>query len=193
MTAPKVIVIGGSAGALEPLTTIAAALPASFPIPLVAVLHIPDDFENTLPETIGRRCTIPVQEGMHGTRLSCGLILAPPNYHLLLEADGTVALSLDAPVGYSRPSIDVLFESAALAYGARVLGIVLSGANDDGARGLAAIRQAGGTVWVQDPQTASAAYMPDAALRLVGADRVAPPREIGTALLAFAPEAARNG
>ncbi len=191
MTRPTLVVLGGSAGALDPLATVVAALPAAFPLPLAAVVHVPENFENTLPETLGARCAVPVCEAVHGTRLTEGVVLAPANYHLLIERDRTVALSLEGPVAFSRPSIDVLFESAAAAFGAGVLGIVLSGANEDGARGLAAIRRAGGAAWVQDPRTAAVPFMPEAALRIAGADRVLSPAGLGLGLAALSSEAVR--
>jgi two-component system chemotaxis response regulator CheB len=97
---------------------------------------------------------------------------APPGYHLLAERGGTLALSVDEPVHFCRPAIDVLFDSAAYAFGDNLLGILLTGANEDGARGLAAIRAAGGLAWVQDPETAVASAMPQSALSLAGADRI---------------------
>jgi len=124
-----------------------------------------------------------VREALDKEHVDAGTVyVAPPGYHLLVEADHTLALSMDAPVAFSRPSIDVLFESAAVAYGERVLGIVLSGANNDGAAGLAAIRAAGGRAWVQQPADALAATMPQAAIDTAGADLVLPLRDMALRL-----------
>jgi two-component system, chemotaxis family, protein-glutamate methylesterase/glutaminase len=162
----EVIVIGGSAGALEALLVLLPALPSSLAIPIVVALHVAPNHPSLLPALLGRACARPVHEVEDKLPLSPGAIyVAPPNYHVLLERDRTLALSVDAPVQFSRPSIDVLFESAADAFGRAVAGVVLSGANDDGARGLRGIVDAGGLAAVQDPATAGHAEMPAAAAR----------------------------
>ena len=131
------------------------------------------------------RCALPVVEAADKERIERGTVyLAPPDYHLLVEPDRTFALSVDAPVNFSRPSIDVLFESAAFAWRERLLGILLTGANADGADGLARIRTFGGQAWVQDPQTAAAPAMPAAGLERAGADRVLALPEMAAALAA---------
>jgi two-component system chemotaxis response regulator CheB len=108
---------------------------------------------------------------------------APPNYHLLIEDDLTFALSIDAKVNYSRPSIDVLFESAVHVYGSQVVAIILTGANNDGAQGIRLVKAQGGLAIVQDPQTADSPFMPKAALEATPVDGVLSPREIGRFLL----------
>jgi len=161
-----VIVIGGSAGALEPLLALLPALPGGLAIPIVVVLHVAPNHPSLLPVLLARACARPVWEIEDKQVLQPGAIhVAPSNYHVLLERDRTLALSVDAPVQFSRPSIDVLFESAADAFGRAVAGIVLSGANEDGARGLRRIVDAGGLGGIQDPATAAHAEMPAAAAR----------------------------
>jgi two-component system chemotaxis response regulator CheB len=161
-----VLVIGGSAGALEPLLAVLPGLPSSFAIPIVVVLHVAPNHPSLLPALLGRACARPVYEIEDKQVLLPGAIhVAPSNYHVLLERDRTLALSVDAPVQFSRPSIDVLFESAADAFGRAVAGIVLSGANEDGARGLRRIVEAGGLAGIQDPAAAVHPEMPAAAAR----------------------------
>lgn len=177
------VVIGASAGGLEALGLVLEALPADFRPAILVVVHIPQDRPSLLAELLAARTRLPVREAMDKDPLEPGRVyVAPPGYHLLVERGGTLALSQDAPVAYSRPSIDVLFESAARALGARVLGIVLSGANSDGAEGLAAIRRAGGKAWVQRPAEALAPTMPAAAIARAGADLVVGARELGERL-----------
>jgi len=177
------IVIGASAGGVEAVGALLQGLPTPYAPSLIVVIHLPPDRPSLLAGIFQARCQLPVHEALDKEHLEAGTVyIAPPGYHLLVEADGTLALSLDAPVAFSRPSIDVLFESAAAAYGERVLGIVLSGANSDGAAGLAAIRAAGGRAWVQDPGDAMAAAMPQAALDTAGADLVVPLRDMAVRL-----------
>ena len=177
-----VIAVGGSAGAVEALGILLEALPEDFRPAIVAVLHVPADRPSLLAGVLGSRCRLPVHEAMDKDFMEPGHVyVAPPDYHLLIESDGMLSLSRDAPVAYSRPSIDVMLESAAEACGERVLGIVLSGANSDGALGSAAIRKAGGRCWVQDPADALASAMPIAAIQQ-GADLVLPVRDMAQRL-----------
>ena len=160
------IVIGGSAGALEALLAILPGLPPSHKIPIVVVLHLAPNHPSLLPTVLAHACARPVREIEDKQQLEpAAIYVAPPNYHVLVERIGRLALSVDAPVHFSRPSIDVLFESAADALGRAVAGVVLSGANDDGARGLRRIVDAGGLAAIQDPATAAHREMPAAALR----------------------------
>jgi len=169
----ELIVLGGSAGALDALLAILPALPDALDIPIVAVMHVTPNHASLLPELLARACPRPVHEIEDKQPLQRGTIhVAPPNYHVLVERDRTLALSVDAPVLFSRPSIDVVFESAADTLGAAVAGMVLSGANEDGARGLRRILDAGGLGAIQDPATARHAEMPAAAVRLAGDARV---------------------
>jgi len=177
------IVIGASAGGVEGVGALLQALPERYAPALMVVIHIPADRPSLLAEIFQARCRLPVREALDKEHVDPGTVyVAPPGYHLLVEADRTLALSLDAPVAFSRPSIDVLFESAAAAYGERVLGIVLTGGNSDGAAGLAAIRAAGGRAWVQEPRDALSAAMPQAALDTAGADLVVPLRDMAVRL-----------
>ena len=179
----EAIVIGASAGGVDAMALLFESLPAAFVPAILAVLHIRADKQSLLAELYRPRCRLPVREALDKERVEGGTVyLAPPDYHLLVEREKTISLSRDAPVVFSRPSIDVLFESAALAYRERLLGIVLSGANSDGAEGLAAIRAAGGRAWVQDPAEAQAKAMPAAAIARAGADLILPVRDMGERL-----------
>lgn len=160
------VVVGASAGALDALSALLPALPGDFPLPIMIVVHLPADKDSALAELLNRKCSLPVREAQDKERIAPSTIyVAPPDYHLLVEPNLHLSLSSDEPVLFSRPSIDVLFETAADAYGDRLIGIVLSGGNSDGAKGLQAICKAGGMGWVQDPQTANARAMPEAALK----------------------------
>ncbi|HEY1550579.1 MAG TPA: chemotaxis protein CheB [Kofleriaceae bacterium] len=184
MIDPRVIVIGGSAGALDALLAILPALPVQFAIPVVIVLHLAPNPASLVPELLERATKLHVLEIEDKQPLMRAAIhVAPPNYHVLLERDGTLALSIDEPVHFSRPSIDVMFESAARAFGAGVAGVLLSGANEDGAAGLRRIAEAGGRAFVQDPTTARHAVMPAAAVALLrGRGRIVPARQIAECL-----------
>jgi two-component system chemotaxis response regulator CheB len=160
----ELIVVGGSAGAVEALTAILPALPATFPVPIAVVVHLPPRRPSLLAELFRSRCALDVREALDKAPILPGITFAPPDYHLLVEADGTFALSIDPPVNWSRPSIDVFFASAAAACGSRVLAVVLTGASADGAEGARAIRQAGGIVLVQLPETAVSREMPERAI-----------------------------
>lgn len=172
---PQAVVIGASAGALEALSVILPALPADFPVPVILVVHIPGDKRSVLAELFQAKCEIRVIEVEDKEPLAGSTAyFAPPNYHLLVEGHRTLSLSSDEPVMFSRPSIDVLFESAADAFGAALVGVVLTGANHDGARGLRAISDAGGQAVVQDPATAFATAMPEGAIARCPQARVLP-------------------
>lgn len=159
------VVIGASAGAVQALLALLPALPASFALPILVVVHVPPDRDNVLVPLLQAKCRLTVKEAEDKEPIVGGVIyFAPSDYHLLIEADRTLALSTDEPVNYSRPSIDVLFESAADAYGEQLLGVILTGANHDGAAGLKAVADAGGLAIVQAPAEAYATAMPDAAL-----------------------------
>lgn len=161
----EAIVMGVSAGAVEALTKLLPTLRPGFRLPIAIVVHVPADRRSAMAELFRAKCALDVREAEDKEALTPGTIyFAPPDYHLLVEADRTFSLSCDAPVLFSRPSIDVLFESAADAFGPRLIGIVLTGANADGARGLKAIIDAGGQGIVQTPSSAFASAMPEAAL-----------------------------
>jgi two-component system chemotaxis response regulator CheB len=175
----QAVVVGASAGGVDAVGALLGGLPKPFAPSIIVVIHVPASRPSLLAEIFQARCRLPVHEALDKERIEPGNVyVAPPGYHLLVESDETLALSLDAPVGFSRPSIDVLFESAAAVFGDQLLGIVLSGANDDGAAGLATIREAGGRAWVQKPSEAVAPAMPQAAIDRAGADLVLPLADI---------------
>jgi two-component system chemotaxis response regulator CheB len=160
------VVMGASAGALEALTAILPVLPKDFPLPIMLVVHLPPNKDSTLADLLRFKCKLDVYEAEDKAPIEPGAIyIAPPNYHLLVEPDYHLSLSSDEPVMFSRPSIDVLFETAAEAYGEKLIGVVLTGANNDGSKGIRKICEYGGTAFVQDPETASAPQMPQAALK----------------------------
>jgi two-component system, chemotaxis family, protein-glutamate methylesterase/glutaminase len=160
------IVIGASAGGTDALSLLLPSLPARMRVVVLVVLHLPRARPSLLTKLYSMRCAVPVSEAQDKEAAAYGsLYFAPPDYHLLVERGPFLALSVDDAVCFSRPSIDVLFESAADVFSHRALGIVLTGANDDGARGLQAICRAGGTGIVQTPAEAAASMMPAEALR----------------------------
>ena len=184
MSTPAAVVIGASAGALEALSAILPALPASFALPIFIVVHLPHNRKSVLADILRAKCRIPVQEAEDKEIVIAGRIyIAPPDYHLLVETNYCLALSSDEPVRYSRPSIDVLFESAADTYGPALIAIVLTGANPDGADGLRKIGEAGGTTIVQNPAEALAPEMPRAALAACPAAQPLPLAGIAAFLL----------
>ncbi|MBW9114820.1 chemotaxis protein CheB [Rhizobium cauense] len=161
----EAIVIGASAGALEALSLILPALPADFPLPIFVVVHVPPDKRSILSELFRAKCAIDVQEAEDKEPIKAGTaFFAPPGYHLLVEDTNSLSLSTEEPIMFSRPSIDILFETAADVYGSKLIAIVLTGANYDGAAGLRAVVEAGGTGLVQNPREAFASAMPEAAI-----------------------------
>lgn len=184
---PRAVVIGASAGAIQALTEILPALSAEFALPILVVVHVPADRENILAPLFEKKCRLAVREAEDKEPAEPGTVyFAPSGYHLLVESDGTLSLSSDEPVMHSRPAIDVLFESAADAFGPALVGVVLTGANADGAAGLKAIADAGGTAVVEDPAGAYADAMPLAALRLCPDARVIERGEIAEFLTRLA-------
>ena len=170
---PELVVLGGSAGAIEVLGRLLPAIPPGCPAAFACVVHLPPDGDG-LASTLGAGCRVPVADAADKDEIVPGhVFLAPPGYHLLVGRDRRFALSIDAPVHHARPSVDVLFLSAADDFGARCDGIVLSGANADGAEGLRAVRDAGGRALVQAPEEATSPYMPDAARRAAAAEALA--------------------
>ncbi|MEJ7928605.1 chemotaxis protein CheB [Ramlibacter sp. AN1015] len=171
----EALAIGASAGGIDALFTVLAGLTRPTCAPVIVVLHLPAAHESRLAEIFAARLPLQVREALPGSRLEPGwLYFAPPDYHLLVEADRSFSLSCEPPVHYSRPAIDLLFESCAEAYGPGLAAVVLTGANEDGAQGLARVRERGGLAVVQDPREAQHAAMPQAALDLAGADLVLP-------------------
>lgn len=159
------VTIGASAGGVEVLSMLLSSVPASCRLSFFIVIHIPRERPSLLAELFGSRCALPVKEAEDKEPIQPGTVyFAPPDYHLLIDRGPAFALSSDEPVHFSRPSIDVLFDSAADIYGERLIGVILTGANQDGAEGLAAVGRAGGRTVVQDPVSAAVAYLPEAAL-----------------------------
>lgn len=159
------VVIGGSAGAVQALLTLLPALPTDFPRPVLIVVHVPPDHDHGLAALFEARCAMQVCEAEDKMVPVPGTIyFAPANYHLLVEPDGSMALSADDPVNHSRPAIDPLFDTAADALRSGLIAILLTGANHDGAEGLHAVARAGGTTIVEDPATARVPTMPAAGL-----------------------------
>lgn len=169
----EAVAIGVSTGGLEALSVVLGDLPADFPLPLLIVQHLGAESGDALARLLDLRSRLRIKEADDGEPIGPGTAyLAPPNYHLLVERTGQLALSVDPPVSFARPSADVLFESAADCFGPGVIGIVLTGANSDGSRGLKAIKARGGLAIVQHPDDAEAPAMPRAALGEVQADYV---------------------
>ena len=178
------IVIGASAGGVEALLTIFADLRPGFSLPIVVVLHLPDERRSQLAEVFGRRVQLPVKEVDDKELIAPGtLYFAAPGYHVSVERDYSFSLSREERVHYSRPSIDYLFESAADAYQQRLAAILLTGANQDGAQGLATVKQSGGLTIIQNPEEALVSTMPQAALDRSLPDYILPLRGIGRLLV----------
>lgn len=181
----EAVVIGASAGGVDALLALLGALPAAYAPPIAIVLHLPREHPSALAEVLEARTGRPTVEAEDKMPIDAATsYVAPPGYHLLIEPERSFALSLDPPVHYSRPAIDLLFESAAEAYGSHLAGILLTGANEDGADGLAHIRQCGGLTLVQDRTEAYMATMPAAGLR--HADAEMPLRRLAETLAALA-------
>lgn len=182
--AMQAVVIGASAGAVQTLSQLLPLLPAAYPLPVLIVVHVPAGRDNPLVSLFAQKCQLVVKEAEDKEPIRGGAVyFAPSDYHLLVERGHTLALSSDPPVLHSRPSIDVLFESAADAFGALVTGVVLTGANHDGARGLKAIADAGGLALVEDPADAYSPAMPRAALAACASAQALSLGELGAHLL----------
>lgn len=178
----SLIVVGTSSGGVEALSTVLPALPPTLRVPVLVVIHLPRERPSLLVDIFAPKCRLPVREAQDKDPLLPGVVyFAPPDYHLLVDREQgrpQLALSADDLVNFSRPSIDVLFESAADLHGPGVIGLLLTGASHDGAAGLRAIREAGGYTVVQHPQSALAPAMALAALALTPVDQVLPLADI---------------
>jgi len=169
---------------VEALLKIFAPLARGYRLPIITVLHVPDERRSQLAEVFTTRLSIPVKEADDKESLVPGtMYFASPGYHLSIEADQTFSFSQEERVFHSRPSIDILFDSAADVFGPRLAGVLLTGANNDGAQGLARVKQCGGFTVVQDPKTAQARTMPEAALTLHTPDYLLPLHDIGLLLV----------
>ena len=186
MMRPQLVAVGTSLGGLNALIELLRRLPSSLPVPVVVVQHRSAAADRGLMTLLQDHTTLTVEEAEDKQPMSSGTVyLAPADYHLLIEERGLLALSTDAPVRAARPSIDVLFETAADAYGPAVVGVLLTGASADGAHGLAAIKARGGRVIVQDPSTAECGTMPAAGLSATAVDYVLPLEAIGGHLVSL--------
>jgi two-component system chemotaxis response regulator CheB len=176
----EAVVIGASSGGWEALAEIFQALPGDFSLPIIVAQHLHPLQDAYFFTRMNDVCTLSVKDADEKELIKPGFIyFAPPNYHLLIEKDRTFSLSVDELVNFSRPAIDVLFESAAEVYQDKLIGVILSGGNQDGARGLKLIKENFGLTIVQDPATSQTEYMPQAAIKEVEVDHVLPLSEIG--------------
>jgi two-component system chemotaxis response regulator CheB len=179
VTKPDILVIGASAGGLAAFETLISQLPANFPAAVFLVWHIAPDYPSLLPQILARSASLPIAHAVDQEPIRTRRIyVAPPDHHLLVEP-GVVRLSHGPRENRFRPAIDVLFRSAAWAYGTQVIGVILTGSLDDGAAGLYAIKQRGGIAVVQDPLDALHPSMPKAALKAVQVDYCVPVRQMG--------------
>ncbi len=178
------IVIGASAGGLYALSALLEKLPADFRLPLIVVQHRSKDHREILEEVLQSKCKVKVKQVDEKERIEDNCVyIAPPDYHLLIENDRTFSLSCDEYVRFSRPSIDVLFESAAMVYRNKLIGIILTGANNDGAAGIKTIDASGGLTIAQSPQEAQFPVMPEAAINTKGVKQIRSIAEIATFLV----------
>jgi two-component system chemotaxis response regulator CheB len=190
----ELVAVGASAGGVDAIGTVLEALPADFPAAIAIVLHLPADRKSLLADLFAARCALPVKEVEDKEFIVPGVVyIAAPDYHMLVEPDRSLALSQDDAVYFSRPSIDMLLESSAIAYRERLLGIVLTGTSPDGAAGLRRVRALGGRAWVQDPATADSPQMPASAIEQAGADRIMDIRTLARALAGIGKDSRKNG
>lgn len=181
------VVIGASSGGLDMLIKLLKKLPVHYAIPTVAVLHQRPNRSSGVPDMLSKYTHLQVQEPDDKQGIEAGhFYVAPPNYHLLVDSEKVFSLSLDAPVNFCRPSIDMTMESAADVYQDRLVGCVLTGANSDGAEGLSYIKKKGGYILVQDPQEATVDSMPKAAIAAADVDEVLNINQIADRLSLFA-------
>lgn len=173
MMASKAIIIGGSAGSFQIVMRILELLRPDLPMPVFLCLHRLKQVRKGFEETLNYSASLPVSEPHDKEYIRPGKIyLAPSNYHMLIEKDLTIALSTEEPVHHSRPSIDIFFSSAADAYGTGLLALLLSGANQDGTQGVAAVKRNGGTVIIQDPEDCEISTMCESAIKLTQPDQI---------------------
>lgn len=180
----EAVVMGVSAGGFEALETILSPLPTDLPIPVIIVQHLHRTSKDYLIKHFNDSCKLPVKQADDKESLVPGRVyIAAPGYHLLIEEDRTLALSVDIPVNYSCPSIDVLFESAADVYTNKLIGVILTGANNDGSLGLKKIKEKGGITIAQAPITAEFVTMPEAAISIQAVDFILPLKNISSFIL----------
>jgi two-component system, chemotaxis family, protein-glutamate methylesterase/glutaminase len=179
-----IIAMAASAGGLMALTEVLAALPADLPVPVVVVQHLDPRHRSLMAEILDRRTALQVREAQEGDDLRAGTVyIAPPDHHLLVNGDGTLSLSQSKLVHFVRPSADLLFESMAASYADRAIAVVLTGSGRDGSLGVEGVKKMGGTVIVQEVESAQFSGMPSAAIETGAVDFVLPLEEIGPALI----------
>jgi len=187
----SIVGVGSSWGGLAAMSKLLGALPADFSLPIVVVQHRSSDSDRLLAEILQDATDLKVSEIEDKEPLTPGTVhIAPANYHVLID-DGFLSLSLEEPVRFSRPSIDVMLSSAADTYGPEAIGVVLTGANEDGAQGLSDIVKRGGCALVQDPRTAEIAIMPHAAMKAVPSAEVLPLEGLAPRLIALSRKRAK--
>lgn len=175
----EAIVIGVSSGGMKALKIMFALLPADFKTPIIIVQHISPLSENQWIRLLNDKSNLVIKEANEKEKIEPGIVyIAPPNYHLLVELDKTFSLTIEERVNYARPSIDVLFESAAEAYKNKLIGVILTGSNNDGTNGLKRIDEYGGLTIAQDPKTAESPFMPASAITVVKPKYILPLEEI---------------
>ena len=180
----EAVVVGASAGGVEALLSLLGPLRRGFGLPIVVVLHLPEERRSQLAEVFARRLQMPVVEAADKQDIEAGTVyFATPGYHLSIEMDRSFSLSQEDRLYHSRPSIDFLFESAADVYGPTLTAVLLTGANHDGARGLAYVKRCGGLTIVQDPNEAQVATMTQAAMNIRQPDHVLPIHDISGLLV----------
>jgi len=183
---PELIVIGASAGGLHALGVVLEKISESFPIPIIVVLHISPQAEDFWIQNMNKKYQLNVKEAEDKERIQAGNIyFAPANYHVLVDEERTIGLSVDEKVNYSRPSIDVLFEAAADVYKEKLIGVVLTGSSNDGANGLKRIKQKGGITVVQNPSEAEFRFMPEKAIEASKIDNILTLDEISKLLSSY--------
>lgn len=169
----KAIVIGTSSGGMNALKLLFSALPVDFSIPIIIVQHISPHSDNQWIKLLNNNSKLYLKEADEKEKIENGKVyIAPPNYHLMIERNKTFSLTIDERVNYSRPSIDVLFESAAEAYKNKLIGVILTGSNNDGTKGIKRIKEFGGLTIAQDPATAESSYMPASAIAAIQPDYI---------------------
>ena len=180
----EAIVIGVSSGGLKAMKVMFSILPKDFNTPIIIVQHISSRSDNQWIKLLNDKCNLYLEEADEKEKIRNGKVyIAPPNYHLLIEKDKTFSLTIDERVNFARPSIDVLFESAAEAYKNKLIGVVLTGSNNDGTNGIKRIKELGGLTIVQDPETAESSYMPASAIAAVKPDYILSLEEITDLLI----------
>jgi two-component system chemotaxis response regulator CheB len=171
----EAIVMGVSSGGMSAMKVMFSLLPVDFNIPIIIVQHVSPRSDSQWIELLNEKSNLLIKEADEKEKIEQGIVyIAPPNYHLLIESNKTFSLTIDDRVNFARPSIDVLFESAAEAYKNKLIGVVLTGSNNDGTKGLKRIKEYGGLTIVQDPETAESSYMPASAIAAIQVDYVLP-------------------